>query len=113
VFRSIRAPLGISAVLAGVLIAQLADTVSFGIGVSRLGIGIEGNALMRTAYEAAGLAGVLFVKGAAIAAVMTMLIVARPRFPRFVKLGGAVATALGLVGATINATVIVAFALAG
>ncbi|MDQ3880615.1 MAG: DUF5658 family protein [Chloroflexota bacterium] len=100
-------------VLAGVLVAQLLDVLSFGVGVARLGVGIEGNALMRSAYDAAGLAGVLFVKGAAVAAVIAMLVAARARFPRFVKLGAAVATALGLVGATVNAIVIAAFALAG
>lgn len=108
-FRSLRTPLGLSALLAGVFVAQLADAVSFGVGVSQFGIGIEGNALMRAAYEAAGLTGVFLAKGAAVALVIGLLIVARPRFPKFVKLGSAAATAMGLLGATVNTVVIVAF----
>lgn len=106
--RSTRVPIGLSVILGAVLVAQLADAISFGYGVSRFGIQLEANALMRGAYEVAGFAGVYLFKGAAVAAVVGMLYLARDRFPRFVKLGGIVATAMGLLGALVNSTVIVA-----
>ena len=86
-----------------VLLAQAADSLSFAIGVSRLGIGVEGNPLMRAAHEVAGTVGVLGIKGVAIALVVTMLVVAGPRFPRFATLGSYVAIGLGFFGAFMNA----------
>ena len=106
--RSLRTPIGLSAVLAAVLVAQLADAISFGYGVSRFGIQLEANALMRGAYEVAGFAGVYLFKGAAVLTVITMLVLARQRYPRFVKYGAIAATAMGLLGAFVNTPVIVA-----
>ena len=109
--RSIRAPIGLSVILGVVLVAQLADAISFGYGVSRFGIQLEANALMRGAYEAAGFAGVYLFKGAAVAIVITMLVLARDRFPRFVKFGAITATAMGLLGAVVNSAVILALSI--
>ena len=91
--------------LLAVVAAQVADAISFAIGVAQLGIGVEGNPLMRAAYEAIGIVGVLAVKGVAVAAVVTMLAVAGGRFPRFVAIGSAVAIGLGLLGATMNTAI--------
>ena len=110
-FRSIRLPVGISAALAIVLVAQLADALTFGYGVSRFGIQLEANALARSAYELAGVAGVYLFKGVAVLAIVTMLVLAAPRFPRFVKFGTAVAAGMGVLGAVVNGSVIIALSL--
>ena len=97
--------LAVRPLLLAVVAAQLADAISFAIGVARLGIGVEGNPLMRAAYEVGGTLGVLGVKGAAIAVVLAMLVAAGQRYPRFATLGAAAAIGLGLFGATMNALV--------
>ena len=96
-----------------VLIAQAADALSFAIGVARLGIGVEGNPLMRAAHDVGGTAGVLGIKAVAIALVLTMLVAAGPRFPRFATLGSYVAIGLGLFGATMNAAIMMLLAVTG
>jgi len=52
-------------ILAGLLLAQLADAASFAIGIARLGIGAEANGWMRVLYEAGGLPAVMALKGGA------------------------------------------------
>ena len=95
-----------------VVLAQVADAISVAIGVSRLGIGVEGNPLMRAAHDVGGTVGVLGIKGMAITLVLAMLITAGPRFPRFATLGSYVAIGLGLFGAVMNAAVMTLIALA-
>ncbi len=95
-----------------VVAAQVADAISFAIGVSRLGIGVEGNPLMRAAHDVSGTAGVLGIKTLAIAVVLAMLISAGDRFPRFATIGSYVAIVLGLLGAVINTTVMILLAVA-
>lgn len=94
-----------------VVLAQVADAISFAIGVSRLGIGVEGNPLMRAAHDVGGTVGVLGIKGIAITLVLAMLVTAGPRFPRFATLGSYVAIGLGLFGAVMNAAVMFLLAL--
>ena len=94
-----------------VLLAQAADALSFAMGVARLGIAVEGNPLMRAAHDVGGTAGVLGIKAVAITLVLTMLIAAGPRFPRFATMGSYVAIGLGLFGAVMNAAVMLLVAL--
>ena len=105
-------PITIQPILFVVLAAQVADAISFVVGVARLGIGVEGNPLMRAAHDVAGTGGVLLIKGTAIAVVLAMLALAGPRFPRFARIGSYVAIGLGVLGAGANTTVMVLMALA-
>lgn len=89
-------------ILAGLLVAQLADAVSFAIGIGRLGIGAEANGWMRILYDAGGLPAVMALKGGAILLSLAILVLASGRYPRLVVMGGAVATSLGLLGAFSN-----------
>jgi hypothetical protein len=89
-------------VLAGLLIAQLADAVSFAIGIARLGIGAEANGWMRLLYDAGGLPAVMALKGSAILLLIAILVAAAWRYPRLVIMGGATATSIGLLGAFSN-----------
>ena len=97
-------------VLAGLLIAQLADAVSFAIGIARVGIAAEANGWMRLLYDAGGLPAVMALKGGAILLTLGILTLAAWRYPRLVILGGATATSLGLLGAFSNTLAIVAHA---
>jgi hypothetical protein len=89
-------------VLAGLLIAQLADAVSFAIGITRLGIGAEANGWMRFLYDAGGMPAVMALKCGAILLSIAILVAAAWRYPRLVILGGATGTSLGLLGAFSN-----------
>ena len=99
-------------ILFAVLAAQVADAISFAVGVARLGIGVEGNPLMRAAHDVSGTAGVLGIKALAIAVVLAMLIAAGGRFPRFATIGSYAAIGLGLLGAGANTTVMILLAVA-
>jgi hypothetical protein len=94
-------------ILAGLLMAQLGDAISFAIGVHAIGIEAESNGVMAVAYHTAGIGGVLMVKGAAILVTLAILVFSAPRFPKLVVLGGATATALGLLGLLLNSASIV------
>lgn len=95
-------------ILLGILIAQLADTVTFAIAASRFGIGVESNGLAVALYGIAGIAGVLIAKLAAIVIAILLLAVTATRFPRLLIIGGATATSIGLLGfATNSASMII------
>jgi hypothetical protein len=89
-------------ILAGLLMAQLGDAISFAIGVHANGIGAESNTVMALAYQAGGVGGVLLLKGFAILATLAILVFSATRFPKLVVLGGATATSLGLLGLLLN-----------
>ncbi len=93
-------------ILAGLLIAQLADAVTFAIGIARLGIGAEANGWMRVLYDAGGLPAVMALKGGAILLTLSILVFAAWRYPRLLILGGAAATSIGLLGFLSNALAI-------
>ena len=95
-------------ILFGLVLAQLADALTFTIGVSRFGIGLESNGMAVGLYRSAGLDGVLLAKGAAVLAAIAVVTIAADRFPRLLVWGGAAATSLGLLGfATNTATIVI------
>lgn len=97
-------------ILAGLLIAQLADATSFFFGVQQLGINPEANGWARALHSLGGVPAVLAVKGLAIVVTLVVLAALAQRFPRLIVLTGATATSIGLLGATLNTLAITVFA---
>jgi hypothetical protein len=89
-------------ILFSLVLAQLADALTFTIGVSRFGIGIESNGMAAALYHISGLGGVLLVKGAVIIAAIAIMVFAATNSPRLLVWGGAAATSLGLLGFAAN-----------
>ena len=90
-------------ILFGVVLAQLIDALTFTVGVSRFGIGLESNPIASAVHGVSGLDAVLIVKLAAILITLAVLLVAANRFPRLLVWGGAAATSFGLLGFITNA----------
>jgi len=91
-------------ILFGLVVAQLADAVTFMVGVSRFGIGLESNWFASALYGAGGLDAVLLAKGWVLMWSIGMLLLAARRFPRLLVWGGAAGTSLGLLGFAANTT---------
>lgn len=91
-------------ILFGIVLAQLADALTFTVGVSRFGIELESNGLAAWLYRSSGLDGVLLVKLAVLIATIGLMVLAVGRFPRLLVWGGAAATSIGLLGFAANAT---------
>ena len=89
-------------ILFGIVLAQLTDAVTFTIGVSRFGIGLESNGIAAGLYRFGGLDAVLMMKGAVLLMTVALLIGTVRRFPRLFVWGGAMATSLGLLGFAAN-----------
>ena len=89
-------------ILFGIVLAQLADALTFTIGVSRFGIGLESNGLATAIFHAGGLDGVLLAKAAVLLITIGLMVVAATRYPRLLVWGGAAATAFGLLGFATN-----------
>lgn len=89
-------------ILFGIVVAQLADALTFTVGVSRFGIGIESNGVAALLYQSAGLSGVLMVKGAVLLLTIALLVNTVTQFPRLFVWGGAAATSFGLLGFAAN-----------
>jgi hypothetical protein len=89
-------------ILFGIVLAQLADALTFTIGVSRFGIGLESNGLATAIFHAGGLDGVLLTKAAVLLFTIGLMVVAATRYPRLLVWGGAAATAFGLLGFAAN-----------
>jgi hypothetical protein len=89
-------------ILFGIALAQLADALTFTIGVSRFGIGLESNGIAAGLFHAGGLDAVLLVKGSVLLATLGLLVATATRFPRLLVWGGAAATSLGLLGFAAN-----------
>lgn len=83
-------------------LAQLADALTFTVGVSRFGIGIESNGVAAWLYQAGGLDAVLLDQGHRAGHDDRPAGVNGPRFPRLFVWGGTAATSLGLLGFTAN-----------
>ena len=94
-------------ILFGIALAQLADALTFTIGVSRFGIGLESNGIAAGLFRAGGLDAVLWVKGAVLISTLALLIATATRVPRLLVWGGAAATSLGLLGFAANSLSIV------
>jgi hypothetical protein len=93
-------------ILWGLVVAQLADALTFTIGVSRFGIDLESNSFVVLLFGAAGLPGVLIFKGVVLLATIGLLVATSARFPRLLVWGGAAATSLGVLGFATNALTI-------
>ena len=94
-------------ILFSLVLAQLADALTFTIGVSRFGIGVESNGFAVWIYQASGLDGVLIVKCSVILVSIGLMVYAARRFPRLLVWGGAAVTSFGLLGfATNSATIL-------
>ena len=93
-------------ILFGLVLAQFADALTFTVGVSRFGIGLESNGIAAGIFHVGGLDAVLLVKGAVIVVTVALLAMTATRFPRLLVWGGATATSLGLLGFAANATTI-------
>ena len=89
-------------ILFGIALAQLTDAVTFTIGVSRFGIGLESNGIAGGLFAAGGLAAVLTVKGVVLLVTIGLLVATVDRFPRLFVWGGAAATSIGLLGFATN-----------
>ncbi len=89
-------------ILFGLVVFQLADALTFTIGVSRFGIGLESNGIAATIYHLAGLNGVLALKAGVTLAAIAILVATADIFPRLLVWGGAAGTAIGLLGFVSN-----------
>lgn len=89
-------------ILFGLTLAQLADALTFTIGVSRFGIGLESNGIAAALWELGGLAGVLAAKVGVTLAAISILVATADTFPRLLVWGGAAATSVGLLGFAAN-----------
>ena len=90
-------------ILFALVAAQLADALTFTVGVSRFGIDLESNGFATFLYRSSGLDGVLLVKLAVLITTIGLMVAAAGRFPRLLVWGGAAATSLGLLGFATNA----------
>jgi hypothetical protein len=89
-------------ILWGLVLAQLADALTFTIGVSRFGIGLESNGIAAWLYRSGGLESVLVVKGGVLVATIAIIVATAEDFPRLLVWGGAAATSIGLLGFATN-----------
>jgi hypothetical protein len=93
-------------ILFGIALAQLADALTFTIGVSRWGIELESNGIAAWLFTTFGLSGVLLTKLAVLLVTLALLVATAGRFPRLLVWGGATATSVGLLGFATNAATI-------
>jgi hypothetical protein len=91
-------------ILFTIVVAQLADALTFTIGVSRFGIELESNGIASGVFHAGGFAAILSLKGAVLVVTVSLLAATAARFPRLLMWGGATATSLGLLGFAANTT---------
>jgi hypothetical protein len=98
--------LAVRFILFGLVAAQLADAISFTVGVSRFGIHLESNGIAAGLFHAGGLGSVLILKGTVIVGLVGVLIAFAGRFPRLLVWTGATATSFGLIGFLANTTTI-------
>ena len=96
------APLRHQRLLLIVIVAQLADLLTFVPAVSRVGIGAEQNPIVRTLFVAMGAAGPAALKVCAIVAVVALLYRVAVRYPNLAGRSCMVAVGLGLLGTWSN-----------
>ena len=74
-------------ILFGLVLAELTDALTFTIGVSRFGIGLESNGFAATMFQSGGLASVLVLKGGVLLATIAILVATAEDFPRLLVWG--------------------------
>ena len=89
-------------ILWGIVVAQLTDALTFTIGVSMFGIGLESNGIAASLYGFGGLESVLAVKLGVLLATIAIIVATAQDFPRLLVWGGAAATSIGLLGFATN-----------
>ena len=89
-------------ILFGIALAQLTDALTFTIGVSRFGIGVESNGIAAGLWDLGGLSAVLAVKAGVLLGTLAILVATADHFPRLLVWGGAAATSIGLLGFATN-----------
>jgi hypothetical protein len=89
-------------ILFGIVVAQLTDALTFTVGVSRFGIGLESNGIAAMLYRLGGLESVLAVKCGVLLATLAILVATAEDYPRLLVWGGAAATSIGLLGFATN-----------
>ena len=80
-------------ILTALVLAQLADAVTFTVGEALHGIGLESNGFARIVYRAGGLDGILLMKGAVLLVTLALLVLTARRLPRLFVWGAAASTA--------------------
>ena len=93
-------------ILFGIVLAQLTDALTFTVGVSRFGIGLESNGIAAWLFQSGGLEAVLAVKAGVLLATLAILVATAQDFPRLLVWGGAAATSIGLLGFATNSLTI-------
>ncbi len=93
-------------ILFGIVLAQLTDALTFTVGVSRFGIGLESNWIAAWLFQSGGLEAVLAVKAGVLLATLAILVATAQSFPRLLVWGGAAATSIGLLGFATNSLTI-------
>jgi hypothetical protein len=89
-------------ILFGIALAQLTDALTFTIGVSRFGIGLESNGIAAALYHVGGLSAVLVVKLGVLLSVIAIIVTTAQDYPRLLVWGGAAATSIGMLGFAAN-----------
>ena len=85
-----------------VIVAQLADLLTFVPAIGRVGIGAESNPIVRDLFAAMGTAGPAALKVCATIAVVALLYRVAVRYPNLAGRSCMVAVGLGLLGAWSN-----------
>lgn len=83
-------------------VAQVADAISFVVGIGLHGIWLEANGLAVSLYRLGGLDAVLLAKGAVIVTTLLVLAYNGHRFPRLLTWGSATGTSVGMLGLATN-----------
>jgi hypothetical protein len=92
-----------------VVIAQLCDLATFLMGIARVGIGAESNALVRNLYVHMGAGGPVLLKVLTLGAVLPLLFVVAARWPSRILvpvLLAVIVSMIGVYGNVSNALVI-------
>jgi hypothetical protein len=76
-------------ILAGLMVAQLADAATFVLGVGMHRIGLESNGFAVALHQVGGTDAVLIAKGAVVVSAVVLLAATAHRFPRLLVLGSA------------------------
>ena len=99
---------GVRLILLTAVFAQLGDAITFALGSQMIGIGYESNGLVRILYHHGGLDAVLLLKGGAILATLSVLVILARRLPTAFFIGATVTAAFGLLGLFANTTTVAA-----